>query len=91
MGTMLDLELNTLSVLNEKGSLCILDESGDSRMQWDRNDPVQVAAARARFDEFRSKRFLAYKVDKSGKQAEVIDRFDPSAEQIIMQPQMIGG
>lgn len=73
------------------GSLCVLDESGDSRMQWDKNDPQQVAAAEARFNELRAKRYLAYKVDAKGGQGEVIDKFDPDAERIIMHQPMVGG
>jgi hypothetical protein len=75
----------------EFGSMCILDESGDSRMQWDRNNPEQVAAAQARFDELKAKRYLAYKVDAKGGQGEVIDKFDPSAERIILHAPMVGG
>jgi hypothetical protein len=73
------------------GSLNILDDTGHSRMQWSESDPAQVAAARARFDELKAKRYLAYKVDANGGQAEVIDKFDPSVERIIMQQQMVGG
>lgn len=103
METILDLELSTLSTLNqdqpvvtqpepeETGSLCVLDESGDSRMQWTKSDPQQVAAAKARFDELKSKGYLAYKVDKSGQRGEVIDRFDAKAERIILHSRMIGG
>jgi hypothetical protein len=76
---------------DEFGSLCILDDSGDSRIQWDRNSSEQVKAAQARFDELKAKRYLAYKVDAKGGQGEVIDKFDPSAERIILHQQMIGG
>lgn len=68
-----------------------LDHSGDSRMQWDRNNPESVAAAKARFDGLKAKGHLAYKVDKSGGQGEVLQDFDPDAERIIMAARMIGG
>jgi hypothetical protein len=73
------------------GTLCILDENGDSRMQWDKKDATQVAAAETRFNELRAKRYLAYKVDAKGKQGEVIDRFDSDAERIILHAPMVGG
>jgi len=73
------------------GELNILDDTGDSRIQWDRNNSEQVAAAEARFNELKAKRYLAYKVDASGRQGEVIDKFDPNAERIILHSQMIGG
>lgn len=71
--------------------LFVLDGTGDSRMQWDRNDPAQVAAAEARFDEMRGKGYSAYKVDASGRRGEVINKFDPDAERIIMHRQLVGG
>jgi hypothetical protein len=80
-----------LPVAEPFGHLIILDETGDSRIQWDPNDPEQVAAARARFDELKAKRYLAYKVDKNGNKGEVISKFDPNAERIILHSQMIGG
>jgi hypothetical protein len=79
------------ALLEATGDLCVLDESGDNRIQWDRYNPEQVAAAKARFDELKSKRYLAYRVSRGGWQGEVIDKFDPNAERIIMNAQMVGG
>jgi len=79
------------ALLEEIGILNIIDDSGDSRMQWDRNNPEQVVAARTRFDELRAQHYLAYRVDASGKQGEVIDKFDPKAERIILHQRMVGG
>ena len=80
-----------IETIGATGSLCIMDNSGDSRMQWNKSDPQQIAAAKARFDELKAKSFLAYTVDQQGRQGEVIDRFDPNAEQIIMHSPMAGG
>jgi hypothetical protein len=71
--------------------LIVLDETGDSRIQWNKNDPDQVAAAQARFAELKTRGYLAYRVDPSGRQGEVIDKFDPAAERIILHQRMIGG
>jgi hypothetical protein len=73
------------------GTLCVLDESGDTRMQWDRKNPAEVAKAEARFKELKAKGYLAYKVNKKGDKGEVITAFDPDAERIILHAQMIGG
>jgi hypothetical protein len=73
------------------GSLCVLDLSGHSRMQWDRKSPQQVAAAKARFDELRARGYLAYKLEKDGGQGEVITQFDPNAERLVMNAPMVGG
>lgn len=73
------------------GSLCILDDSGDSRIQWDRNNPAEVAKAQAKFDELKAKGYLAYRVNRKGDAGEVLDAFDPTAERIILHARMIGG
>jgi hypothetical protein len=71
--------------------LNILDETGDTRMQWDRDDKEAVAKTEARFNELRAKNYLAYTVNKKGDIGEVITKFDPKAERIILHAQMIGG
>ena len=83
----MELEVATESI----GHLCILDESGDSRLQWDRNNPESVKAARERFEELRGKGYLAYKLDRGGAQGAVIDDFEPDAERIILHARMVGG
>lgn len=75
-----------------EGMLCVMDESGDTRMQWNRNNPAEVAKAEVRFKELKAKGFLAYKVNKKGgAMDEVIHAFDPDAERIIMHSALIGG
>lgn len=71
-------------------TLCILDTTGDTRLMWDTN-PIEVKRAQERFDELRAKRYLAYRVNKKGDQGEVIDKFDPLAERIILHAPMVGG
>jgi hypothetical protein len=71
--------------------LAVLDATGDTRLQWDKNNHMEVQAAKARFDELKAKRYFAYKVNKQGEQGEVIHDFDPAAERIMMVPPMVGG
>jgi hypothetical protein len=73
------------------GELNILDDTGDTRMQWDRNNPAEVSKAEARFNELKAKGYLAYSVSKKGDQGEVLNAFDPTAERIILHARMIGG
>lgn len=72
------------------GELCILDRTGDTRHTWDSTKPEEVKAAREVFDRLR-KTHLAYRVNRDGDKGEVIDRFDPTAERMILAPQMVGG
>lgn len=73
------------------GVLCTMDETGDSPMQWDKNNPEQVAKARGRFDDLIKQGYLGYKVNAKGDKGSVLSAFDPSAERIIMAPPMVGG
>jgi uncharacterized protein YjiK len=65
---------------------------------WDlknvgRNDPEAVAAIREAeriFNEERARGATAFKVE-SGKTVERIDKFDRTAEQIVVVPRVIGG
>ncbi len=75
----------------EPYTLCVLDESGDSRMQWDKDKPEEIAKAQARFEELKKLGYLAYSVTKKGDRGTVIEKFDASAERIIMHKALVGG
>jgi hypothetical protein len=72
-------------------TLSVLDHTGDTRIEWDRRNRDEVAAAREMFAKMKDKRYLAYRLDADGSQGEVIREFDPTAERIIMSPQPVGG
>lgn len=73
------------------GRLRVLDHTGDTRVAWNPGIAGEVDAARALFNEMKSKKYLAYRVDGDGSRGEVIREFDPGAREIIMSPQMQGG
>ncbi len=80
------------------GMLRVMSRRGDDRVMWDlknvgRNDPEAVAAIREAeriFNEERARGATAFKVE-SGKTVERIDKFDRTAEQIVVVPRVIGG
>jgi hypothetical protein len=82
---------STLEVSKSGGMLCCLNEEGDKRIMWNSNDDTEVTEAAKVFAEFKARGYLAYKTDGKGQRGSVIDKFDASAERIIMQPQMVGG
>lgn len=73
------------------GELRVMGREGDVKVIWDRNNPDEVATAKASFDELRGKGHLAYKVRAKGEKGEMIRTFDPNAEKIILAPPMAGG
>lgn len=74
------------------GMMETLDRSGDTKLMWDRNNPVEVETVRTAFDALRKKRYLAFRAEgREGERGTQIDRFDPNVERIIMVPPMVGG
>ncbi len=74
-----------------KPMLHIMDRTGDTRLEWNPNDPVSVASAKAGFDAAKAKGYYAYRTRADGSKGEIIHEFDPNAEKIIMAPQIVGG
>lgn len=75
-----------------QGVLLCMDESGDTKVVWDRNNRDEVEAARHTFNALKKKGHLAYEVKgKDGSKGEVIEEFDPEAERLILAPRVVGG
>lgn len=68
-----------------------IDATGDTRLTWQSSSGAEVDAARAMFDTLHSKGYRAHAVKPGGEPGEIIHRFDPSAESIVMVPQTVGG
>jgi hypothetical protein len=80
------------------GMLRIMSRRGDERVVWDpekaeANDSEAVAAIREAeriFNEERARGATAFQVE-SGKPVGRIEKFDRTAEQIVMVPRVVGG
>ena len=72
------------------GELATMDRTGDTKSQWDRNKPAEVAAARATFDTLRGKGYAAFRLNGDSRGEQLLD-FDPNAERIILVPAFQGG
>jgi len=69
-----------------------LDNTGDTRSIWDSGSADETAAARRMFEDLKGKRYIGYKAEgKDGRKGEVLQKFDPEAERIIMVPPQVGG
>ncbi len=72
--------------------LVVMDVEGDTRHMWDPNKQEEVEAARTLFNSFKSKGYIAYKVDKKGDKASIMQSFDQNeGSMILMSPPMVGG
>lgn len=80
------------------GMLRVMSRRGDDRITWDSTkieigDPEAKAAIREAeriFNEERIKGATAFKIE-TGKPAERIEKFDRTAEQIVIVPRVVGG
>jgi hypothetical protein len=80
------------------GALRVLSRQGDDHITWDEqklpmNDPETLAAIREAeriFSETRAKGATAFRVE-TGKSPQKIDQFDPTAQQILIVPRVVGG
>ncbi len=71
--------------------LRVLNASGDDRVDWDPDvADERVARARALFEAKVGRGWLAYAPDGSGSGTQ-LRRFDPKAEEIVLQPAIAGG
>lgn len=74
-----------------QGLLCVMDQTGDTKVIWSVDRPDEVEAAKAQFDMLKKKGYLAYKVKGDGSQGEVMKEFDANAGKLILVPPMRGG
>jgi hypothetical protein len=68
-----------------------MDRSGDTRHQFDRNDPASVEMARDRFRELTNAGFRAVALERNGEQGRLLSGFDPQVERMLFIPQLKGG
>lgn len=74
-----------------KRMIAKLDATGDTKLIWDPSKAVEVDSARAMFNDLKKKGYSAYAVDRKGEKGEVITKFDPDVEKIILAPPTVGG
>jgi hypothetical protein len=73
------------------GEMAVLNEQGDVKTIWDSENEDEVSAARKTFDDMRAKGYAAFKAKRDGSKGELIRKFDPEAESIILAPPLQGG
>ncbi|WP_375775968.1 hypothetical protein ACE103_29845 [Bradyrhizobium sp. ma5] len=70
--------------------ILVMDHSGDTRQSFDCEDSEQLAWANARFAELTSDGYTAV-VRKSSGEAVVVRALDPTAEETLFYPRLVGG
>jgi len=72
--------------VGKKNVLKILNELGDERIIWEKEDGREAKEAKKKFVDYIKKGYKAYSVDARGKKNMRIDEFDVDAEEILMVP-----
>ena len=62
----------------------ILDETGDTRLTWDKENGKEAKEAKAKFEELIGKGWKAYSVTATGQKKRNIEEFDVDAQEILM-------
>ena len=65
--------------------LAVMDQTGDKRIKWDKDNPASVEKARRKFDNLKFDGYAFFRADSQ------ISEFDPDAGEILAVPPMQGG
>ncbi len=75
-----------------QGVMAVMDQTGDTKLIWNRDNADEVENARRTFKDLVKKGYTAFHVKgKEGAAGEKMNDFDPDAERIILSPKMQGG
>ena len=69
----------------------IMDHTGHSTIDFDKANKVELDAAMARFDELTGKGHIAAVRKDGASDYTVVKAFDPTADDTLFIPQMVGG
>lgn len=84
-------EIAALEAILAPHVMAIMDQTGDTKIVWDMSKKAEVKHAEDTFNKMKKKGYIAYSVKKNGDQGEVLHKFDPKIEKMIMAPGMVGG
>ena len=68
----------------------VLDQTGDSSYFFEQTDPKGLAEAERRFKQLTNQGFTAA-TRKAGSELKVTRSFDPTAEETLFYPRLVGG
>lgn len=72
--------------------MAIMDETGDTKILWSKDNEDEVSNARRTFSDMKKKGYTAFRVTgKDGVAGEQMPDFDPDAERIIFTKPQAGG
>lgn len=73
------------------GEMRIMDASGHQCLQWHTGKPEEIAQAEALFERLILQGYVAFGSSTADEAKHVVTRFDPSMEDVVMVPRIVGG
>jgi hypothetical protein len=73
------------------GVMNIMDETGHRQLNWNMSDAKEIAAARKTFDRLILRGHTAFGARHSTDLKRAITTFDPTMEEVVMVPRIVGG
>jgi hypothetical protein len=73
------------------GEMQFLNETGHSTLEWDVADPASIEIAEAEFDKLLHEGYVAFSREQKEKEAQRVDVFDPTADEILWSRPLRGG
>jgi hypothetical protein len=73
------------------GEMSIMDWSGHKELKWNTDQPDEVGLAKETFDKLIKEGYSAFAAKTKAEQKQSIREFDPTMEETVMVPRIIGG
>jgi hypothetical protein len=73
------------------GTMNIMDESGHRQMNWSMSNAKEIAAAQKTFDRLVKQGYAAFGAPDSVAPKQTMTAFDPTMEEVVMVPRIVGG
>jgi hypothetical protein len=73
------------------GAMKILDSSGHRQVEWNMSDSKEIAAAQKTFDRLIKQGYAGFGSMKGSDAKQAVTAFDPTMEELVMVPRIIGG
>jgi hypothetical protein len=83
--------MSTMEETRPRGTMVVPDQTGHTKVEWDKDVPGEVELAKAAYDAAIGKGYQAFAVRSDGTQGRRLTSFDPAAEEIMMVPRLQGG
>ncbi len=73
------------------GVMNIMDETGHRQLHWDMSNAKEIAAAQKTFDRLQRQGHAAFGASHRSDPKLAITSFDPTLEEVVMVPRIVGG